>query len=42
MKKITTIKIDWEVWKEARKFCVENGLTFSEFVEKTIKEKLNI
>ena len=40
MKKITTIKIDLELWKRVRKHCIDRMTTVSKFIEDAIKEKL--
>jgi hypothetical protein len=40
MKKITTLKIDLELWKKVKKHCIDRMMTVSEFVENALKEKL--
>lgn len=39
-KKVTSIKIDPEVWKEARKHCIDESIEVSEYLEKLIKKDL--
>ena len=36
----TSIKIDPELWKEAKKTAIDTGITVSELIEKAIKEWL--
>jgi hypothetical protein len=40
MKKVTTLKIDLELWKRVKKHCIDKMMTVSEFVENALKEKL--
>ena len=35
-----SLKIDPELWKEARKKCIDKKLTYSEYVEGLIKKDL--
>lgn len=39
-KKVTSIKVDPEIWKEARKHCIDEDIEISEYVEKLIKKDL--
>lgn len=38
---VTSIKVDDELWKEAKIFCIQNGITLGELLEELLKEKLN-
>jgi macrodomain Ter protein organizer (MatP/YcbG family) len=40
MKKKTSIAIDENVWEDVKIFCIKNKMDISDFLEKTIKEKL--
>jgi len=39
-RKVTSIKIDPELWKKFKLYCIENELEMSEELEKMIKDKL--
>ena len=40
-KRVTTsIKIDPELWKKAKIYCIENNLDLSQLIEKLIREEL--
>ncbi len=36
-----SLTIDSEIWKEAKHYCIDNGLEYSSFVERLIREKLS-
>jgi len=36
----TSIKIDPETWKLAKKAAIDRGITLSEFLEKAVREEL--
>lgn len=41
-KRVTTsIKIDPELWKRTKIYCIENNLDLSQLIEKLIKEELS-
>ena len=40
-KKTTSIKIDPELWKEAKKYCIDEEVDVSEFVENLIRKALS-
>lgn len=40
MRKTTSIKIDGELWKEARKHCIDKEIEISEYIEGLIKKDL--
>jgi hypothetical protein len=37
-----SLKIDPELWKEAKKHCIDKDLSYSEFVEGLIKKELKL
>ena len=39
IRKTTSIKIDPDVWKEARKYCIDNNMDVSVYIEKLIKKE---
>ena len=39
-KETTSIKIDPELWKEAKKLAIDKNMTLSEFLENLIKREL--
>ena len=39
-KETISLKIDPELWKEAKKSCIDKGLQYSEYVEGLIKKDL--
>lgn len=39
-KETTSIKIDPEVWKEAKHLAIDRGMTISELLESLIKKEL--
>jgi len=40
-RKTTSIKIDPELWKRVKKFCIDKEVDVSEYLEKLIKEDLD-
>jgi hypothetical protein len=42
IRKTTSIKIDPDVWKEARKYCIDNNMDVSVYIEKLIKKDLGV
>lgn len=39
-KKVTTIKVDPELWKKAKKKAIDRGVTLSSLVEELLKKEL--
>jgi len=39
-KMVTSIKVDDELWREAKIYCIQNGITLGELLEQLLKEKL--
>jgi len=39
-KETTSIKIDPEIWKEAKKLAIDKNMTLSDFLESLIKREL--
>jgi len=39
-RKTTSIKVEPELWKRVKVYCVEHDMDVSDFLEKIIKEKL--
>jgi len=39
-KKVTTIKVDPELWKKAKKEAIDRGITLSTLVEELLKKEL--
>ncbi len=37
----TSIKVRSNLWKEAKKYCIDNNITLSQFIEKLIESKIN-
>ena len=35
------LKIDPELWKKAKIYCIENNIDLSQLIEKLIKEEFN-
>jgi hypothetical protein len=40
VRKTTSLKIDEDLWKKVKIYCIQNNLEISEFVEKLLKEGL--
>jgi len=40
-KMVTSIKVDDELWREAKIYCIQKGITLGELLEQLLKEKLN-
>ena len=36
----TSIKIDKELWKEAKKYCIDKNITISELIEKLLEKEI--
>lgn len=36
----TSIKIDPELWKKAKKYCIDKDITVSELIEDLVKKEL--
>jgi hypothetical protein len=39
-KRVTTIKIDPELWKKAKKQAIDRGITLSRFIEALLRKEL--
>jgi len=39
-KKVTSLKIDPELWKQAKVYCAENSTTLSELMEDLLRKEL--
>ena len=37
---ITSIKVDDELWRDAKIYCIQKGMTLGDLLEKLLKEKL--
>jgi predicted DNA-binding ribbon-helix-helix protein len=37
----TSIKINPNLWKEAKKYCIDNNITISQLIEKLIEKEIN-
>lgn len=42
MKKTTSIKIDPELWKKVKKYCIDEEMDISKYIENIIKNDLKI
>lgn len=40
-KKITTISIESEIWKDLKKYCIDKDISLSEVIENLIRGLLN-
>jgi len=40
-KMVTSIKVDDELWREAKIYCIQSGITLGELLEQLLKEKMN-
>ncbi len=40
-RKTTSIKIDPELWKKAKIYCIENNIDLSQLIERLIKDEFN-
>jgi predicted HicB family RNase H-like nuclease len=38
---ITSLRIDKELWKRAKKYAIDHDMSIREFIEKLIREKLD-
>jgi len=36
----TSIKINPNLWKEAKKYCIDNNITISQLIEKLIEKEI--
>ena len=41
MRKVTSIRVDEELWKRLKKHCIDSGIDLSEYMELLIKERLD-
>jgi len=39
-KKVTTIKVDLDLWKKAKKEAIDRGITLSSFIEELLRKEL--
>lgn len=39
-KMVTSIKVDDELWREAKIYCIQKGITLGELLEQLLREKL--
>jgi len=37
----TSIKINRDLWKEAKKYCIDKNITISELIEKLLEKEIN-
>jgi predicted DNA-binding ribbon-helix-helix protein len=37
---VTSIRVDEELWKEAKIYAIRNGITLADLLEKLLKEEL--
>ena len=42
MRKTTSIKIDPDIWKEAKKYCIDKEIEVSYYIESLIKKNLKL
>ncbi|UCE16440.1 MAG: hypothetical protein JSV12_02160 [Candidatus Bathyarchaeota archaeon] len=40
-KMVTSIKVDDDLWREAKIYCIQRGLTLGELLEQLLREKLS-
>lgn len=40
-KKTTSIKVDPDLWKEVKKYCIDKGIDVSDFLEDMIRKEIN-
>jgi len=40
VRKTTSLKIDEELWKEAKIYCIKKNILISEYIEKLLKKGL--
>lgn len=40
-KMVTSIKVDDELWREAKIYCIQKGITLGELLEQLLREKLS-
>lgn len=39
-RKVTSLKVDPELWKQAKKLAIDRGISLAELVEELIKKEL--
>lgn len=39
-RKTTSIKVDPQLWKEVKKYCIDKGIDVSDFIEGLIRKEL--
>lgn len=39
-RKVTSLKVDPELWKQAKKFAIDRGISLAELIEELIKKEL--
>lgn len=39
-RKVTSLKVDPELWKQARKLAIDRGISLAELIEELIKKEL--
>jgi len=37
----TSIKIERDLWKEAKKYCIDENITISELIERLLEKEIN-
>jgi antitoxin component of RelBE/YafQ-DinJ toxin-antitoxin module len=37
----TSIKINRDLWKEAKKYCIDKNITISELIERLLEREIN-
>ena len=40
-KTVTSIRVDEELWKQAKHYAIDKGITLTELVEKALKKEMN-
>jgi hypothetical protein len=40
VRKTTSLKIEEELWKEVKIYCIQNNIEISEFVERVLKKEV--
>lgn len=40
VRKTTSLKIEEDLWKEVKIYCIKNSLEISEFIEKLLKKEV--
>jgi hypothetical protein len=39
-KMVTSIKVDDELWREAKIYCIQKGITLGDLLEQLLREKM--